>query len=515
MICISVNKDRFFYDIHSLVKAFYPTEEVSCFVSGTKSTDKDAGPIALDITLSEERGTIAAVLFRKGDEDRRTGWICRTKCIPEKSKERISSIDTAPVTDERGERIYRAKNALKRLLYRMLAWETGRKLPWGSLTGIRPTHIPKVLLAAGRGEQEILGEMEETYFVSPEKAALALEIAGRERKILAERDYANGFSLYVGIPFCPTTCLYCSFPSNPAAAGDERMERYLRALFAELDFTAQLFRDRRLDTVYIGGGTPTTLAPEQMERLLSRIRERFDLRDLREFTVEAGRPDSITSEKLRVLREQGVTRLSINPQTMQQRTLDLIGRRHTVEDVISAFHLARESGAFSINMDLILGLPGENADDVADTLSRIAGLAPDDLTIHALAIKRGSRMQALMDTKGAVFPASPDIDAAAELAQKQARRMGLLPYYLYRQKNIAGNFENTGFAREGAEGLYNILINEDVQSIAACGAGSISKCVRGDVITRSENVKDLEQYLLRIEEMIERKKKLYEEGKAE
>ena len=196
---------------------------------------------------------------------------------------------------------------------------------------------------------------------------------------------------------------------------------------------------------------------------------------------------------------------------MQQRTLDLIGRRHTVEDVRTAFHLARENGPFSINMDLILGLPGESAADVEGTLSRVEELGPDDLTIHALAIKRGSRMQALMDTKGAVFPASPDIDKAASLSQKKAREMGLLPYYLYRQKNIAGNFENTGFARTGEEGLYNILINGDVQSIVACGAGAISKCVRGDIITRAENVKDLEQYLSRIDEMIGRKEALYQE----
>ncbi|MBR5115707.1 MAG: coproporphyrinogen dehydrogenase HemZ, partial [Lachnospiraceae bacterium] len=412
----------------------------------------------------------------------------------------------------RGGRRYNAKNALKRLLYRMLSDETGKRLPWGSLTGIRPTHIPRTFLSAGWEEDKILAELRESYYVSEEKAKLALEIAETERDLLGAEDYASGYSLYLGIPFCPTTCLYCSFPSYPLGLHQAQVEAYLDALEKEMDYTAGAMRDKKLYTIYVGGGTPTTLTPSQSERLLRAIEARFDLSHVREYTVEAGRPDSVTGEKLEVLSRHHVTRLSINPQSMQQKTLDLIGRLHSVEDVRTAYHLARECGDFHINMDLILGLPGECAQDVAATLAEIGKLKPDDLTIHALAIKRGSRMQAMMETKGVSYPEFEDIEAAAREAERAARQMGLSPYYLYRQKNIAGNYENTGYAdlSSGAAGLYNILINEDVHSIVALGAGAISKCVRGDEVSRAENVRELSQYLERTQEMIERKRKLYE-----
>ncbi|MCR5674935.1 MAG: coproporphyrinogen dehydrogenase HemZ [Lachnospiraceae bacterium] len=530
MIAVSVNKDRFFYDIHSLVKAFYPEEEVACFVRGTKDVRSSEGSIALSVDLAEEKGEIFVSLSQgregwsvpegtKGikEEKIQTGFgLTGTDiisesitCLPEKDGGRTSSIDLSPVFDERGERLYNAKNALKRLLYRMLSGQTGKQLPWGSLTGIRPTHIPATLLQAGRDDATILKELADTYHVSSEKAALALEIAKREREVLSGDAFADGYSLYAGIPFCPTTCLYCSFPSYPAGAWADRIDAYLDALIRELRAVSELFQGRRLCTVYIGGGTPTTLSPAQSDRLLTAIETLFDLSHVREITVEAGRPDSVTEEKLQTLKAHGVTRLSINPQTMQQRTLDLIGRRHSVDDVVRAFALARSFGCFSINMDLILGLPGENAADVSETMDRIEALAPDDLTLHALAVKRGSRMQALLESGKASFPAFRDIEAATELAQKRARGMGLKPYYLYRQKNIAGNFENTGYAREDAIGLYNILINSDVHSIAACGAGAVSKRVSGDAVNRAENVRELTQYLDRIDEMIDRKVILY------
>ena len=507
MIGVSVNKDRFFYDIHSLVKAFYPGENVSCFVKGEKEIVSTAGSPSLSVDLREEIGEITVTLISPDGAGRTED----TRCLPMAEGERISSIDLQPVRDAAGERRYRAKNALKRLLYRMLSEETGKRLPWGSLTGIRPTHIPKTFLQAGWEETAILAELTDIYFVSEEKARLALEIAETERVLLSDAEYETGYSLYIGIPFCPTTCLYCSFPSYPLGMHQAQVEGYLDALESEMDYAAGAFRGKKLYTIYVGGGTPTTLTPAQSERLLRAIEDRFDLSHVKEFTVEAGRPDSVTREKLEVLSRHPVTRLSINPQSMQQKTLDLIGRLHSVEDVRSAYHLARECGDFHINMDLILGLPGESARDVAATLSEIEALRPDDLTIHALAIKRGSRMQAMMETKGVSYPAFEDIEAAAREARDAARRMGLSPYYLYRQKNIAGNYENTGYAdlKKDAAGLYNVLINEDVHSIVALGAGAISKCVRGSEVSRAENVKDLSQYLERTEEMIERKRRLY------
>ena len=263
-----------------------------------------------------------------------------------------------------------------------------------------------------------------------------------------------------------------------------------------------------LDTVYFGGGTPTSLSPEDLERILCRIEEDFDLSGVKEFTVEAGRPDSITEEKLEVLKKHGITRISINPQTMKQETLDLIGRRHTVEMVKEKYHLARKLGFDNINMDLIAGLPEETLEDVRHTMEEIRALAPDSLTVHSLAIKRAARLnmfkEQYKDLK--IVNTQEMIDLTAEYA----REMGMEPYYLYRQKNMAGNFENVGYSLPGKACLYNILIMEEKQTIVACGAGTTTKVVfpEENRVERAENVKDVEQYISRIDEMIGRKEKL-------
>ena len=259
----------------------------------------------------------------------------------------------------------------------MLQSHTGVSLPWGTLTGIRPTKIPMAMLEEGKTNREIAEYMRETYLTSPEKTALGISIANRERKILQHIDYQDGYSLYVGIPFCPSICLYCSFSSSPIGLWKDRVEDYLQALGKEICFGAEAYRDKKMDTLYIGGGTPTTLSPEQLDWLLGELEQRFDLSSLKEFTVEAGRPDSITREKLQVIRKHPVTRISINPQTMNQKTLDLIGRKHTVEDTKEAFFLARELGFDNINMDLIVGLPGEGEEEVRHTLKEVTALAPD------------------------------------------------------------------------------------------------------------------------------------------
>ena len=501
VITILFNKERYFYDVHSLVKAFYPEEEVKCSVRREDEPLSSGGSPDIEIALNEEEGLITVSMGGA----QQLSAVCRKN----DGTGDQSSIDITPVLDDEGDRIFNGKNTLKRLLYEALSAKTGRVLPWGSLTGIRPTHIPKVLIEAGFDDDAVMREMTGTYYSSEKKAALALEIAKREREILAGTDFASGYSLYMGIPFCPTTCLYCSFPSYPVEAWRARVEDYLMALFAEMEHTARMFEGRKLYSVYVGGGTPTALSAKQLDELLRRMNALYDMTYVKELTVEAGRPDSITAEKLKALSSHGVSRISINPQSMQQRTLDLIGRRHTAEDTVSAFRLARETGGFKINTDLILGLPGESADDVKDTLEKICALGPDDLTIHALAVKRGSKMHEMMQTKGVRYPGFEDMERASVIAEESARGMGLVPYYLYRQKNIAGNFENTGYAAPGAHGLYNILINEDIHSIAALGAGAISKCVCGDVIERSENVRDLEQYLTRTDEMLARKEKLF------
>lgn len=494
MITVLLDKAEFEYDIHSLVKAFYPKEEV--YVS-TKDKEKKEEPVHyhMDVQFAPEE-----IIF---------SW---KKVEPSEENENQTGITKRVAVDDTNRK--ETKNSLKRTLYQLLSEYTGVELPWGNLTGIRPTKIPMALLEEGKSEEEIAHYMKETYFTSDEKIKLSIEIAERELELLHKLDYEEGYSLYIGIPFCPTTCLYCSFTSYSLAAWKNRMDEYLDALEKELDYTAVKFAHKKLNSIYIGGGTPTTLNPQQLDRLIRKIKCSFDLSDLVEFTVEAGRPDSITREKLMVLRNHGISRISINPQTMKQETLDLIGRHHTVQQTIDSFNLARELGFDNINMDLIVGLPGESLSDVADTMEIIRKLAPDNLTVHSLAIKRAARLN-IQRERYQDFEIVNTADHIA-LTAKVAEEMGLFPYYLYRQKNMAGNFENVGYAAPGKAGVYNVLIMEEKQSIVACGAGSSTKRVWTTPnpdgtyrIERCENVKDVAQYIARIDEMIERKSRLF------
>ena len=346
------------------------------------------------------------------------------------------------------------------------------------------------------------------YYVTDEKAALGIQIARREIKLLEKIDYEEGYSLYIGIPFCPTTCLYCSFTSYPIGAYTKKADDYVTALLKEISYASARFADRKLNSIYIGGGTPTTLEPEQLDRLLHAVRDSFDFSHNQEFTVEAGRPDSITPEKLAVLLKHGVTRISINPQTMNQKTLDLIGRYHTVEQVKETFQLARKMGFDNINMDFIVGLPGETMEDIRFSMEEVQKLNPDSLTIHSLAIKRAARLNIMREQyKDFTIENNEQI---MELCAAAAENMGMTPYYMYRQKNIAGNMENVGYARIGKAGVYNILIMEEKQTIVALGAGSVTKRIYPDGrIERCANVKDVGQYIDRIDEMIERKENLF------
>ena len=496
MITVLLDKAEFEYDIHSLVKAFYPKEEV--YVS-TKDKEKKEEPVHyhMDVQFAPEE----IIFFWK-------------KVEPSEENENQTGITKRVAVDYTNRK--ETKNSLKRTLYRLLSEYTGVELPWGNLTGIRPTKIPMALLEEGKSEEEIAHYMKETYFTSDEKIKLSIEIAERELQLLKKLDYEEGYSLYIGIPFCPTTCLYCSFTSYSMSAWKNRMDDYLSTLEKELDYTAVKFAHKKLNSIYIGGGTPTTLNPKQLDRLIRKIKCSFDLSDLVEFTVEAGRPDSITKEKLMVLRNHDISRISINPQTMKQETLDLIGRHHTVQQTIDSFYLARELGFDNINMDLIVGLPGESLSDVADTMEVIRKLAPDNLTVHSLAIKRAARLN-IQRERYQDFEIVNTADHIA-LTSKVAEEMGLFPYYLYRQKNMAGNFENVGYAAPGKAGVYNVLIMEEKQSIVACGAGASTKRVWVQPnpdgthrIERAETVKDVAQYITRIDEMIERKKELFAE----
>ena len=513
MIGLLIQNNAYEQDIRELLMSFYPGEtyaheikDGAGFYVQTRLVQKEGeGSGTLEGKAAGQEWNVGIALWEQPKEGEAIGCSPHFP-VPEGLEGwslTASSRGCSDLSDHS-----ETKNVIKQLFYRMLTERTGHELPWGSLTGIRPTKIALSRLEEGWKEEDIRSFMKRTYMASDEKIDLSIEIAARERKLLEPLDYDRGYSLYVGIPFCPTTCLYCSFTSYPISRWKGRTGLYLEALFKEMEYVAARMKGRPLDTIYFGGGTPTSLPAEDIDAVLTRLDQLFDTKNALEFTVEAGRPDSITEEKLRVLRNHGITRISINPQTMNQKTLDLIGRRHTVDMVKEKYHMARELGFDNINMDLIMGLPEEDLNDVSHTLEEIEALRPDSLTVHSLAIKRAARLNMFKEEYGGLkINNTPEMIAMSEAC---ARRLGMEPYYLYRQKNMAGNFENVGYSLPGKACIYNILIMEELQTIAACGAGTTTKVVfpAENRRERCENVKEVEQYISRIDEMIGRKERI-------
>ncbi len=401
------------------------------------------------------------------------------------------------------------KQELKRQIYIALKNYTKTDQPWGTLTGIRPGKIVYDMLEAGEDKGSILKKLMEYYFLSEKKSELIYKIAQTEKRILG-KSVPNMVSLYIGIPFCPSRCLYCSFISDTIEKYKDSIESYLDTLKYEITQVNGIIKEMgyKIQSIYIGGGTPTSISSVQLKELLNHIESEFDMSHLEEYTLEAGRPDSIDAEKLKVIKDSKVDRISINPQSMNNSTLKLIGRNHSPEDVVRAFKLARSMGFDNINMDVIIGLPGETNSMFSDTLSRIRDLGPESLTVHAMAIKRSSKLNEDKDKYSMISP--EEANAMLETAEQFTESMGLHPYYLYRQKNVAGNLENVGYCKPGLESIYNIQIMEEKQTILAMGAGAITKVVYTEDgrIERAFNVKNVEQYIDRIDEMIERKRVL-------
>ncbi|MEG1956303.1 MAG: coproporphyrinogen dehydrogenase HemZ [Lachnospiraceae bacterium] len=479
MIQIRLKSEYYSYDVFHIVKAFFPIDKIE------RQVDESLEPMVQIEWSANEKICIL-------EEDIKQG-------MDQIKIEYLEQYETAAA---------KKKHIVNMLLYHFLEETTKKSLDWGILTGIRPTKIAMKELERGKTKEEVIAWMQEHYLVSGEKAVLGVEIALWEIELLKKLDYQNGYSLYVGIPFCPTTCSYCSFTSFPLHLWKNRVDEYLDALCKEITFVGQVSKQKKLNSIYIGGGTPTTLEEEQLDRLLCHIEDTFSFDALQEITVEAGRPDSITKGKLEVLRRHSISRISINPQTMNQKTLDKIGRKHTVEDIIVVYQMARDLGFDNINMDLIMGLPGESLEETAHTLKEIKKLQPDSLTIHSLAMKRASRLGQMQREEVDIEKEAHQMSEMIHLAAAYAKDMELKPYYLYRQKNIAGNFENVGYAKVDKAGIYNILIMEEKQSIVAVGAGASTKIVlprKKDYIVRIENVKDIDLYIARMDEMIERK----------
>ncbi len=383
--------------------------------------------------------------------------------------------------------------------------------PWGILTGIRPAKIATGMILEGKSREDVINHFTQELGCRPDKAELAYQVASCEAKAVSGM-YEDGISLYLGIPFCPSRCLYCSFVTCGTRQAQKLIPEYVEALKKEVYYVGELLakHNRRLETVYIGGGTPTTLSAEQMDALWQEIERDFDLSHCRELTVEAGRPDTISPEKLAVLRKHQIERISINPQTMKEETLRLIGRAHTPQQIREAVKLAREYGFSCINMDVIAGLPGETLEDFAYTLEEVEALVPENTTVHTMSIKRSSRLHEYL--KDYQLTDGAEVSRMVDYAGEFLAKMGKHPYYMYRQKNQLGNLENVGYAKEGFDSLYNIYIMEEIQTILALGCGGVTKTVNRENqrIERIFNVKEPQDYLLRLDEMLERKKNVFE-----
>ncbi len=410
----------------------------------------------INVAMRNEKLTCSCLLVRGGESYRGKAAVLRSRIVDEVTRERYTG------------------RVVKLAFYRA-ALASGIPYPeWGCLTGVRPAKLMAAYLREGLSPQAARGRFSREYYVSQRRAARCLDAAlasVEAERSLGERDVC----LYVGIPFCPTRCAYCSFVSQAVEKSMGLIEPFLEALWRDIEATAEAVRRASLRPValYMGGGTPTTLSAGQLDELCARLEENFDLSALREYTVEAGRPDTIARDKLETLRAHGVRRVSVNPQSMSDRVLEAIGRRHTAQDIVDALELVRSVGGFDVNMDLIAGLPADTAEGFGATLEAVLRLAPDNITVHTLAMKRGSRLH----LEGGPLPTAEEVGGMLSAAMGELSAAGYSPYYLYRQKYMSGGFENVGWSLPGRESLYNICIMEELCGIISMGAGGSTKLV--------------------------------------
>ncbi len=394
---------------------------------------------------------------------------------------------------------------MAQLMYELLCEKFDCTLPWGVLTGVRPIKLFRKFCEA-MGEEKAEKYFLEEFRVSDKKLNLAKITEKAEQKILSlsQRD---SFSLYISIPFCPSRCNYCSFVSQSIEKAKHLIGGYVELLCEEIKVTADIAKklNLRIESVYMGGGTPTTLSAQQMDKVLSTVNANFDMTTCREFTVEAGRPDTITKEKLLVIKSNGVNRISINPQTLNDEVLEIIGRKHSAQDTIDAFYLARECGFDNINMDLIAGLTGDSYNSFVDTLDKVRALSPESITIHTLSLKRSSNLNT--ENISVDIGIKNETTKMLEYSQEKLLSDGFVPYYLYRQSRMAGNLENVGWSKSGCESLYNVYIMDETHTILACGAGAVTKLkdYSSSKLERIFNFKFPYEYNTRFSELIERK----------
>ena len=474
------------YECEKICRIYFPTEKI-VFAAGDAPGDD---PLVVR-TFIEPAG--ANVLFRcEATVDGKSRACAFYAAAPE---------ETDPAAYDAA-----CEKLLAKAMTRVLTDLTGITPPWGILTGVRPAKLMRRYVAQYGGE-EARRRFTGLLQVSPEKTALAYRVALAENEI-AKLSADNSFSLYVSIPFCPTRCAYCSFVSHSIAQAKKLIPDYVRLLCEEIAQTAALAKELglRLETVYIGGGTPTSLSAKDLQTITNALNGAFDMKNAREFTVEAGRPDTVDAEKLAVLKNAGVTRISINPQTFSDAVLERIGRQHTAAETIEKYHLARDMGFDDINMDLIAGLPGDTPEGFAESLDKAIALAPENITVHTLALKRSSELSAAATE----LPTSDFRLPTAEMLRSAASALpaaGYAPYYLYRQSKSAGNLENVGWTKPGKACLYNVYMMEEIHSVFAVGGGAVTRLAdpRDGRIERVYNFKYPYEYISRFAEQSERK----------
>jgi coproporphyrinogen dehydrogenase HemZ len=476
MIAISTNRTEYRNDIAEEIRLFLGLAEIVLL----EEIDPTTAEMIFEVRLTSDEQRYSALA--------RSGGLQQTEIfdLPENASARtIKKLE---------------KRAMKLASYHLLKrLYPNVSTPWGSLTGIRPTKLFREL--AQEGGDEALRMFREVFDVSAEKTALAARICAVQEPFI-QAIQPDEIDLYLGIPFCKTKCMYCSFPSEVLGEQD-RLTRYLVSLERDISAGARLVREKgfRVRSFYMGGGTPTVLSASQLDNLLSFVLEQYGGFGA-EATVEAGRPDTIDREKLLVLKRLGINRISINPQTMNDETLRRVGRSHTAEDIVRVYELAREIGFSSINMDLIAGLPGETEEDMQRSCDAIQLLKPDNLTVHSLAIKRSSSLKKDLDEH--TLASASQANEMTRIGAACAEQMGMNPYYMYRQKYMSGNLENVGYAQPGKECIYNIDMMEELTNILSHGAGTMTKRVIGgeNRIERLPSPKDVPTYLDKLDRLI-------------
>ena len=466
----------FAYEMECVLRLFFPGEKIEILRENNANADN-------------------AVITQLNKEDGRTEILVS---VAVGSFASVKSMDIIHADEDKN-----TERLMAVLMFAQLCEYTGMRPPWGILTGVRPVRFCRSLIEEGKTKAEAAEILVRDYLVLPQKAGFALETYKNEEKILAMNS-ERFFSLYISIPFCPSRCSYCSFVSQDIQKGMKLIPDYVGLLCEEIKYTAQTVQEcgLMLQTVYIGGGTPTTLEAESLEIIMQAVKESFDFSGLIEYTVEAGRPDTITAEKLSTIKTMGATRISVNPQTMNDAVLAQIGRKHSAQQSVEAFMLARQIGFDCINMDLIAGLPGDSNKSFENTIDKVLELAPENITIHTLTVKRSSNLR---EDSGAYDEPDMDIADALNLAGERLTAAKYMPYYMYRQKGTKGNLENTGYTLAGSEGIYNVYVMEELHTVLAVGAGAVTKlCLHGD-IKRIYNYKYPYEYINGFDEMLRRK----------